>query len=138
MSTLLLICLIISFVFLIGTLALIMVPITRSEISLWHSLHLHQIRHWLTERRKVQEPLEHYRTVKIARHNLRWHLILTAVFIILIALPLVSVETWWRPAAPFLMIPGCAYFIGSLVQRQKIAIIIHRKNRLSRSPAVPR
>jgi hypothetical protein len=59
----------------------------------------------------------------IARTNLRWHLILTFLFFGLLARALWAGSEWWSALAGLLIVPSLAYFVGSLVQRQKIAIL---------------
>jgi hypothetical protein len=110
----------------IGTLALIIVPVTSGELRLWHLLRIQRIRKWITTMRRVDQPLHKVQTLSVARTNLRWHLLLTCLFCVLAARAF-TLESWWlRLAASLLTIPSIAYALGSLVQRQKIAVVTAR------------
>jgi len=123
----LIVCLILSALLIAATIALLATRVMPVELDLWRFLRIRSLRRWITKRRGVHEPLEEERTVQIARKNIVWHLVLTVVFFTQIASALVSEGSWWRPLAVILVIPCLAYFVGSLVQRQKIAIIETRK-----------
>jgi hypothetical protein len=126
MTDILAICLIMVGFSVIGTLALMIIPVTRAELRLWHLLRIQRIRRWITRTRRVDQPLHNVQTLSIARTNLRWHLILTCLFCALVARAL-TLDSWWlRLAASLLTIPSIAYALGSLVQRQKIAVMIVR------------
>jgi hypothetical protein len=129
MTEVLLGCLILSSFFVAGTLALLVIPVRPGELRLWGVLRTRVLRRWITKRRSVNQPLQGVRTLLIARTNLRWHLILTAVFVGLIARAALDESCWWRPIAILMTIPAVAYFLGSLMQRQKIAIIELRTRR---------
>ena len=67
-----------------------------------------------------------YKPWALAPTNLRWHLIFTCLFCVLVARAF-TLDRWWlRLAASLLTIPSIAYALGSLVQRQKIAVMIVR------------
>jgi len=83
----------------------------------------------------VNEPLHPQLTVRFARRNLVWHLVLTGLFSSQVAWALVSEGRWWRPLTVPLVIFCIGYFAGSLVQRQKIAIVRLRQNRAPGSQA---
>lgn len=77
----------------------------------------------------MNEPYHRELTVQIARRNLFWHILLTGLFVTQIAWGLVSEGAWWRPLTVPLVIPCIGYFAGSLVQRQKMAIVYLRQQR---------
>jgi hypothetical protein len=123
MTQLLFVCLILACLALVGTVALLFVPVLPSELQFWHFLRIQSLRGWITRTREVSQPLHKERTLIDARTNLRWHLILTGLFCGLIGRA-ISADAWWlRVPAALLVIPAIAYFLGSLVQRQKIAIL---------------
>ncbi len=128
---------------MIATIALLTVPVVPAELALWHSLHVEGLRRWITKRRGVQEPLNTRGTVQIARRNLLWHLTLTFLFFTQLGIAAGSAGSWWRPLAPVLVIPCVAYFAGSIVQRQKIAVVrlreqsLYSRARTGRSPQIP-
>ena len=123
MTDVLAICLVVLGVAVIGTLALIAIPVTRGELLLWHLLRIQRLRRWITRTRRVKQPLHNVETLRAARTSLRWHLLLTCLFCALVARAL-TLDSWWlRFLASLLTIPAIAYVLGSLVQRQKIAVM---------------
>jgi len=127
MTKLLIACLVLSALLIAATIALLTTRVMPVELELWRFLRIRSLRRWITKRRKVNQPLEEERTAQIARKNIVWHLVLTTVFFTQIASAIVSEGSWWRPLAVILIIPCLAYFAGSMVQRQKIAIIQLRR-----------
>jgi|WetSurMetagenome_2_1015567.scaffolds.fasta_scaffold269256_2 hypothetical protein len=123
MTEVLTVCLVVLVVAVVGTLALVVIPVTRGELNLWHYLRVQRIRRWITRMRKVKQPLHNVRTLDVARTNLRWHLVLTCLFCGVVARAL-TIDMWWvQVMASLLTIPSIAYLLGSIVQRQKIAIL---------------
>lgn len=115
------------------TLALLAVPTRPAELALWRRLRTQSVRRWLTRRRHVTEPLNPVSTPQVARKNLLWHLVLTSLFSSQLAIAVGAVGAWWRPLAALLVLPSVAYFVGSLVQRQKLAVLHSRSVRVRRS-----
>jgi len=107
----------------IGTGLLLLAPTTSAELRIWRRVRVSSLRRWLTRTRHVEEPLDSDVTTRIARRNLYWHLVLTGLFAVQLGIALGSVGAWWRPFAAVLVVPCLAYFLGSVVQRQKIAVI---------------
>lgn len=114
----------------VATIALLAVPATTAEVALWRRLRTQSVRRWLTRRRHFSEPLDPVSTPQAARKNLLWHLVLTALFSTQLAIAAASPGAWWRPLAALLVLPSVAYFVGSLVQRQKVAILHSRSVRV--------
>ena len=123
MTNVLLACVMLQALALVGTIALLTMPIRPGELRFWHLLRIQQARRWITRRRKVIQPLVPDKTVKIARDNLRWHLILTFLFCGLTGRAVMADNILLRLLGSLLLIPSIAYLAGSLVQRQKIAIL---------------
>jgi hypothetical protein len=90
---------------------------------------------WISKRRRVNEPLHPQLTIKIARRNLVWHVILTGLFSTQIAWGLAYETRWWAPLTVPLVIFNVGYFIGSVVQRQKIVIVRLRQGRIAEGHA---
>jgi len=107
----------------VATGLLLLVPPARVELRLWRRLRVQSLRRWLTRKRRVDEPLEPQITRRIARRNLLWHLVLTGLFASQLLAAAHSEGRWWRPLAAPLIVPCIAYFAGSLVQRQKLALL---------------
>jgi hypothetical protein len=126
MSDILAICLVVLGLSVLGTVALMVIPVTPGELRLWHLLRIQRIRRWITRTRSVDQPLRNGQTLSVARTNLRWHLILTCLFCVLVARAF-TLDSWWLGlVASLLTIPSIAYALGSLVQRQKISILVVR------------
>ena len=117
------------------TIVLFAVPPMPAELALWRRLRTQSVRRWLTRRRGLTEPLNPASTPQVARKNLLWHLVLTALFSTQLAIAAASVGASWRPLAALLVLPSGAYFVGSLVQRQKAAILHSRGLRVRRNAA---
>ena len=123
LTDVLLVCLVLQAFVLLGTIALMTIPIMPTELGVWHLLRIEQTRKWITRRRKVIQPLRRESTLKIARDNLRWHLVLTILFCGLTGRAVMADDILFRLLASLLLIPSIAYLGGSLVQRQKIAVL---------------
>ena len=123
LTDVLLVCLVLQAFVLLGTIALMTIPIMPTELGVWHLLRIEQTRKWITRRRKVIQPLRRESTLKIARDNLRWHLVLTILFCGLTGRAVMADNILFRLLASLLLIPSIAYLGGSLVQRQKIAVL---------------
>ena len=122
-------CLLSSLAMLTATLAFLLVPVFPSERALWRQLRIQEIRKWITKRRKPGESRHPAETLEKARSNLKWHILLTALFCMQLAMAVASKESRWWPFTLPLFVFSLAYFVGSVVQRQKIAITILRGKR---------
>jgi hypothetical protein len=127
MKEFLFVCLTLSALLTAATVVLLTAHVRPWELKLWHRLQVQALRRWVTKRRSVNQPLDEKRTVEIARKNLLWHLVLTFTFATQIARSVESGDLWWCIFGGLLILPCLAYFAGSPVQRQKIAIIQLRK-----------
>jgi hypothetical protein len=67
----------------------------------------------------------------MAKVNLKWHIMMTGLFCMQLAWGAASRGSWWRPLTFFVFVFSVAYFVGSVVQRQKIAILVLRRRRNS-------
>jgi hypothetical protein len=134
MTDILAICLVVLGLSVIGTVALMVIPVTPGELRLWHLLRIQRIRRWITRTRRVDQPLRNGQSLSVARTNLRWHLILTCLFCVLAARAF-TLDSWWLClAASLLTIPSIAYALGSLVQRQKISMLVVRSGHAHDKP----
>ncbi|GEM_PF-3311321 len=129
MTEVLVCCLLIAVAMLVLTVGLLVVPVTPSELSLWHRLRIGSVRRWITKRRNENEPLHPELTLKTAKVNLKWHIMMTGLFCMQLAWAVLSSGVWWRPLVFFVFVFSLGYFVGSVVQRQKIAILVLRRRR---------
>jgi len=113
-------------------LVFLTVPFSRVELRFWRRLRVRALRLWITRRRRVEEPLHREQTRRAARRNILWHLFFSALFSFQIAAALLLPGRWWQPLAPLLAVPCIAYLAGSVVQRQKLAIVELRWRRAAR------
>ena len=111
------------------TALLTVLPARQWELRIWRWLGVTPVRHWLTRRHREADPLDLRSVSRIARRNLQWHLALTGLFSVELAVAAGTPHAWWRPLALLLLLPCIAYMLGSVVQRQKIAIIQARDRR---------
>jgi hypothetical protein len=120
--------------FLIGvfigliSILLIFLPSTQTEQHFWTILKIRELRHWVTKNKTERWNLKknEYSLIEISRKNIVWHLILTFIFSFLM-LRAQYTNNILQPISHFLLVPILAYFLGSIIQRQKIVILINRK-----------
>jgi hypothetical protein len=98
-------------------------PVLHAELSIWRQLRLAKLRKYLTKRLRKPESLDPAQTLRKAKRNIVWHAVM------ILALMPQSLSTLTSPS-PFRLIMsiflGCAaiaWLVGSLVQRQKLAIL---------------
>ncbi len=111
----------------VATALMLLLPARPREVRIWHRLRVASIRRWLTRSRAADEPLDVVGTTRMAARNLRWHFVMSALFTAQLGIAVGSHGAWWRPLALLLVVPCVAYVVGSVVQRQKIAIICARE-----------
>jgi hypothetical protein len=108
--------------FIISNLALLCLPVSRHELKLWRRFKLQRLRRRLTAKSKVHQPLDS-ETVSRSKKNIVWHIALTAVMLI-VTLRLVSQPGAISKLMQMLtVVASIGWFFGSLVQRQKIALL---------------
>jgi hypothetical protein len=109
-------------VFIAANLALLSLPTRRAELRFWRRLKIQHLRRQLTKKSKVHQPLS-FETASTARKNVAWHVALTAVMLV----AALNASKWSGvvPAAlqALTVLPTIAWFIGSLVQRQKLVLV---------------
>jgi hypothetical protein len=108
------------------TAAFLIVPLSHRELRCWRRANVRRWRHWITRLRDPDQPLDPSVTMTIARRILLWHLGLTLLGASQAAYAACTPNSWWRPLAAIWIVPGTAYFLGSIVQRQKLAILKFR------------
>ena len=97
---------------------------------MWRRLNTRRWRHWVTEKRTERRPPETHTPEDIARssrRNILWHGILTAVFASLMVQASLTRMLALQGMALLLAVPSVAYLAGSLIQRQKLAIVEDRR-----------
>lgn len=91
------------------------------EQRLWRRMGIQRVRRWISRRRHPGYKHRDGRTPEVARTNILWHLALSVILSWLIFHPMI--RTGPLRLCRYLLVLACvAYFIGSLVQRQKIVI----------------
>lgn len=125
-TDLLLVTLIIAALCTLLNIPLLVVPPSRREAMLWRRLQLQKVRRWLTRRRHVNQPLSP-QTATIARQNILWHLILSAVMCGVMIQALQTDALLYKLFGALSVLPCVAWLLGSLVQRQKI-VLLHLVN----------
>jgi len=115
----------------IVSIGLLFLPVTKTEQYIWTLFRIRKLRHWVTKKKTQKWNSEDgdLDIIQISRKNIKWHILLTFSFSLLMlqgqlankALGLLS---------NLLLIPILGYFIGSIIQRQKIVLITNRKKEL--------
>jgi hypothetical protein len=114
--------------FALANVPLLFIRPTRAEQHMWRRLGVHSLRRWITARRNPGHQHRDGRTIRVATTNIRWHVVLGLVFASLILHP--QLRAWPLRAVRYALLAGCvAYFIGSVVQRQKIVIAANERSR---------
>jgi hypothetical protein len=114
--------------FALANVPLLFIRPTRAEQHMWRRLRVQSLRRWITKRRNPGHRHRDGSTIAVASTNIRWHIVLGLVFASLILHP--QLRAWPLRAARYALLAGCvAYFIGSLVQRQKIVIAANERSR---------
>jgi len=123
MNAILAICFCLALTLTAATGGLMLAPPMRIELIIWRRLGVQRLRHWLTQRRRIEEPLDLCATRRIAYRNLRWHLFLTGLFSGMLAAAVTSESRILQSLTALLVFPCVAYFAGSMVQRQKLVLL---------------
>ncbi len=110
------------------SIGLLYLPVTKTEQYFWTILRIRKLRHWVTKENTQKWNSENgdLDIVQISRRNIKWHILLTFVFTSLI-LQGQLVNNVLGLLSHLLLIPILGYFIGSIIQRQKIVLITNRK-----------
>ncbi|HVE72331.1 MAG TPA: hypothetical protein VNI54_13260 [Thermoanaerobaculia bacterium] len=112
----------------IANLPLLFVPIRAAEQRLWHRFGIQTLRHRLT-RRGASGGRD--TIVPVARRNIVWHFVMTAILAAIILHPVLVALPWRTLIYAFILAGALAYLAGSIVQRQKIAIVTNGASRRS-------
>ena len=95
---------------------------------MWRRLGIGSLRRSLTRRRNPGQRHRDGNTIAVARANIVWHVFLGLLLASLILHP--QLRAWPLRAARYALVAGCvAYFLGSIVQRQKIVIAANERSR---------
>ena len=133
MHSLLLIPSLISIILAVVSFPIMYLPATKTELKCWQKLNIRALRHWVTK--KGTEKWTHKGTiqnvVERARKNIAWHGILTFTFFFLMARAQFIDNLFIQYASQLLLIPSIGYFLGSIIQRQKLVIVSIRKQEIS-------
>ena len=121
--------LLISFAIGITSIILISLPETRIEQKLWNKLNIKKIRYWVTKRNTEKSNTNNYDKSLLdrSRKNIVWHITITFVFTFFIFRAHYFNNEIIQYLSFLLFLPILTYFIGTIVQRQKIVILKLRK-----------
>ena len=102
------------------------------EQRLWRTLRVQRLRRRVSRRRNPGYRHRDGETISIARTNIRWHFVLSAVFAFLTIHPWIASEML-KPVRYILLVPCVVYLLGSIIQRQKIVIAVNERARRART-----
>ena len=108
---------------LLATLAIMFVPPLVGEVGLWRRLGAGNLRRFLSKRLTTPQPFSVGPTEHVAVRNIRWHLVLTFALLVQTLLATVSPSLTLQLLGIFYVLPAIGWLLGSIVQRQKIALI---------------
>lgn len=112
----------------IASIGLLFLPVTKTEQNFWSLLHIRKLRHWVTKKKtqKWNQKNGDLDIIQISKKNIKWHILLTFIFSFLMFQGQL-IDNILGVLSNLLLIPIFAYFIGSIIQRQKIVLITNRK-----------
>ena len=98
---------------------------------LWQKLNVRLLRYWATKKKTERWNVQgsNQNIVDRSRKNIAWHGFLTLIFAFLMIRAQFTDIVFLQYASLLLLIPSIVYFLGSIVQRQKIVIILNRKRK---------
>lgn len=126
--TFILLALIINIVLTFVNLFLLLAPFFSIESKIWRSLNISKLRKYVTRYRKVNQPLSS-ETYGIAKKNIIWHILLTILMVIQCLTAIRKPSEFYILIAVLSTIPSMFWFVGSIIQRQKMNII-YKKTKL--------
>ena len=118
--------LVICFVVGIASVILVFSPVTQIEQRLLNKLNIRKIRYLATKKNTEKSNTGKESLLERSRKNIIWHVFLTLLFTFLIFRAHSVSNEMIQHLSLFLLLPIVAYFIGTLVQRQKMVILILR------------
>jgi hypothetical protein len=115
----------------IVSISLMYIPVAETEKILWQKLHLRLLRQWVTKRgtEKWASKGTIQNVIERSRKNIAWHGIMTFTFFLLMIRAQFVDDVRIQYASYFFLLPSMSYFIGSIIQRQKLVIILLRKQK---------
>jgi len=124
---------IVCLVFAIISIPLIYLPVTEMEQKLWQKLNIRMLRHWVTRRgtEKWAQKGTIHNVIERSRKNIAWHGIITFAFCFLIVRAQFIDNVLIQYSSQLLLLPSIAYLFGSIIQRQKMVVILIHKKSLS-------
>jgi hypothetical protein len=129
MHSLLLIPSLICIILAVVSFPIMYLPATKTELKCWQKLNISALRHWVTKKGTHKGTIQN--VVERARKNIAWHGILTFTFFFLMARAQFIDNLFIQYASQLLLIPSIGYFLGSIIQRQKLVIVSIRKQEIS-------
>jgi hypothetical protein len=110
------------------SIGLLFLPATNTEQHIWTRLRIRKLRHWVTKKKTQRWKSENANLdlIQISKKNIIWHILLTFSFSLLMLQGQLANNVLGL-FSNVLLIPILGYFIGSIIQRQKIVLITNRK-----------
>jgi hypothetical protein len=111
------------------SICLLILPVTNNEQDLWAFLRIRKLRHWVTQKmtQKWNSEKGDLNIIQISKKNIKWHVVLNFTFSFLMLQGQLQ-NKFLGLFSNLLLIPILGYFIGSIIQRQKIVLMINKKN----------
>jgi hypothetical protein len=120
------------------SIPLIYLPVTEIEQRFWQKLKIRILRHWVTKNgtEKWAQKGTIHKVAERSRKNIAWHGIITFTFCFLIFRAQFIDNGFIQCGSQLLLLPSIAYLFGSIIQRQKMVIIIIRNKSLCINAAI--
>jgi hypothetical protein len=114
------------------SIPLIYLPATEMERKFWQNLNIGNLRRWVTKvcTEKWAQKCTIHNVIESSRKNIAWHGIITFTFCFLMIRAQFIDNVFIQYGSHLLLLPSIAYFLGSIVQRQKMVITLIRNKSL--------
>lgn len=120
---------IVCLVLAIISVPLIYLPATELEQKFWQNLNIGHLRHWVRKMgtEKLAQKNTIHNVIERSRKNIAWHGIITFTFCFLMIRAQFIDNEIIQYGSHLLLIPSIAYFLGSIVQRHELVIVLVRR-----------
>ncbi|RPI06050.1 MAG: hypothetical protein EHM64_04455 [Ignavibacteriae bacterium] len=119
------------------SLPLLYVPASEKERQMWEQMNIRYLRHWVTKHgtEKWDQKGTLQNIIERSRKNIAWHAICTFTFFFLMVRAQFIDSAVIQYGSHVFVLPSIGYFIGSIIQRQKLVVmIIHKQKSLRQNP----
>lgn len=120
------------FSFLIGIISIVLlyIPPSKIEQQFWNKINIGKLRHVVTKKKteKTQPNSIDTSLLNRSRKNIKWHILMTFLFSFMMLRAQFIENVLFHFLSYLLLVPTILYFVGSVIQRQKMVVLLNRLN----------